>query len=120
MGVLDLFKRKAQPLQTRSYEAASPARSRFNAGANRFSGYGPETAAASPNIRSRARHAGENNALVVAAVNAWIDSAIGPGIRPVSQHPDPETRFKLDAAFALWARNAMPGAVVTSGHCNPA
>lgn len=110
MGILDRFRnRKAEPARVRSYEAASPARSRFNAGANRFAGYGPETTAASPTIRSRARHAGENNALVVAAVNAWIDSAVGPGIRPVSQHPDPATRQRLDAAFALWARGADAG-----------
>lgn len=103
-----LFNRSAapEPVQRRSYEAATTARSRFNAGANRFSSYGPETVAAGPSIRSRARHAAENNALAAAAVAAWTDATIGPGIRPSSQHPDPETRALLDSYFATWAKRA--------------
>lgn len=103
-----LFNRNAapEPAQRRSYDAATPSRARFNAGANRFSSYGPETVAAGPSIRSRARHAAENNALACAAVAAWTDAVIGPGIMPTSQHPDPETRAQLDAYFARWAKRA--------------
>ncbi|RNF33713.1 phage portal protein [Paracoccus methylarcula] len=90
----------------RSYEAATPSMSRFDAGRKRFSSYGPETVAAGPSIRSRARHAAENNSLTAAAIGAWCDSVIGPGIRPTSQHPDPETRATLDAYFQRWARHA--------------
>lgn len=109
MGLLSrLLNRNAapEPAQRRSYDAATPSRARFNAGANRFSGYGAETVAAGPSIRSRARHAAENNALAVAAVAAWTDAVIGPGIMPTSQHPDPETRALLDSYFARWARRA--------------
>lgn len=101
-----LLNRTAAPPQVRSYDAATAARTRFNGGGNRFASYGPETVAAAPSIRSRARHAAENNALAVAAVAAWIDAAIGPGITPTSQHPDPETRALLDAHFMEWARRA--------------
>lgn len=102
-----LFRASApEPTQRRSYDAASPARTRFNGGASRFSSYGPETAAAGPSIRSRARHAAENNALAAAAVAAWVDAAIGPGIMPISQHPDPEARNRLDTWFARWAKRA--------------
>lgn len=107
MGLLSrLFNRTAEPAQRRSYDAATASRSRFNAGANRFSSYGPETIAGGPSIRSRARHAAENNALACAAVAAWTDAVIGPGIMPTSQHPDPETRAQLDAYFARWAKRA--------------
>lgn len=108
MGWLDriLNRTAAQPARVRSYDAATPARTRFNGGANRFSSYGPETVAAAPSIRSRARHAAENNSLAVSAVNAWIDATIGPGIVPTSQHPDPETRALLDGYFLKWAKRA--------------
>lgn len=102
-----LLNRTAAPApQVRSYDAATSARTRFNAGQNRFASYGPETTAAGPSIRSRARHAAENNALACAAVAAWTDAAIGAGMRPTSQHPDAETRLTLDSYFAKWARRA--------------
>ncbi|MTH35767.1 phage portal protein [Paracoccus limosus] len=102
-----LLNRSAAPApQVRSYDAASPSRTRFNGGANRFAGYGPETTAAAPSIRSRARYAAENNALAAAAVAAWTDAAIGAGMRPTSQHPASLTRQLLDAYFAKWAKRA--------------
>ncbi len=94
------------PAQARRYDAASPARTRFNAGASRFSSYGPETAAANSTIRSRARHATENNSMAAAAVSAWTDAAVGAGIMPISQHADPKTRALLDSYFERWARHA--------------
>lgn len=108
MGILSriLNRTPAAPVQRRSYDAATPARARFNGGANRFASYGPETVAAAPSIRSRARHAAENDSLAVSAVNAWIDATIGPGIVPTSQHPDPETRALLDSYFLRWAKRA--------------
>lgn len=103
-----LFNRAAapEPAQRRSYDAATAARTRFNGGGSRFASYGPETVAAGPSIRSRARHAAENNALAAAAVAAWTDSVIGPGMMPTSQHTDPETRVLLDTYFARWAKRA--------------
>lgn len=108
MGILSrLLNRTApQAVQLRSYDAATAARTRFNGGANRFSSYGPETVAASPSIRSRARHAAANNALAASAVSAWATTAVGSGIIPTSQHPDPEVRKALDAYFSKWAKQA--------------
>ena len=37
-----LFNRSTAPAAVRSYDAATASRSRFNAGHNRFSSYGPE------------------------------------------------------------------------------
>ncbi|RWR12047.1 phage portal protein [Paenirhodobacter populi] len=107
MGILSrLLNRNAPTPAKRSYDAATPARTRFNGGANRFGPYGSETAAANPSIRSRARHAAENNGLATSAIAAWVDAAVGPGILPTSQHPDPETRATLDAYFSQWAKRA--------------
>lgn len=108
MGLLSrLLNRTApQAVQLRSYDAATAARTRFNGGANRFSSYGPETVAANPSIRSRARHAAANNALAASAVSAWATTAVGSGIIPTSQHPDPEVRKALDAYFSKWAKQA--------------
>ena len=107
MGILDLFRRTVEkPTGVRAYDAATASSSRFNAGQNRFASYGPETIAANPSIRSRARYAAENNALAVSAVAAWVDATIGAGMVPTSQHPDPETRKALDAYFAKWAKRA--------------
>lgn len=110
MRFLDrLLNRKQEPRQVRRYDAATPARTRFNAGQNRFSSYGPETIAANPTIRSRARHAAENNALAVSAIAAWIDATIGAGMIPTSQHPDAATRKALDSYFSKWAKHADIG-----------
>ena len=107
MGLLHrILNRTAQPAVQRSYDAATAARTRFNGGANRFSSYGPETVAANPSIRSRARHAAANNALADSAVSAWATTAVGSGIIPTSQHPDPEVRKALDAYFSKWAKQA--------------
>ncbi|SEN58074.1 phage portal protein, lambda family [Gemmobacter aquatilis] len=106
MGLLDLFRRQTAPAQTRRYDAASGSPRRFNGGASRFAGYGAETVAAGPSIRSRARHAAENNSLAASAIGAWVDAAIGPGIMPTSQHPDPAVRVILDSYFAKWAKRA--------------
>ena len=107
MGLFDLFRRTPEkPLAVRSYDAATASRTRFNAGQNRFASYGPETIAANPSIRSRARHAAENNALAVSAVAAWVDATIGAGMVPTSQHSDPDTRKALDDYFAKWAKRA--------------
>jgi lambda family phage portal protein len=57
-------------------------------------------------IRSRARYSAENNALAAAAIGAWVDAAVGPGMMPTSQHPDPEIRKALDKGFHDWAKQA--------------
>ena len=107
MGLLSrLFSRTAAVPQVRSYDAASPSRTRFNGVANRFAGYGVETVAANPSIRSRARHAAENNAMAAAAIASWTDATIGAGMVPTSQHSDPDARKLLDRSFREWAKRA--------------
>ena len=101
-----LFRRNEQAQQTRSYDAATSSPRRFQAGQSRFSAYGPETVAAGPMIRSRARYSAENNGLAAAAIAAWTDSAVGPGLMPTSQHPDPAIRTALDTGFRNWAKRA--------------
>lgn len=98
--------RRDKPRSARRYEAATGAHGRFDGGQARFGSYGAETIAANFSLRSRARHAAENDAAAAAAIAAWVDAAIGPGLRPVSQHPDPLIRGELDAGFRDWARRA--------------
>lgn len=100
------FNRSEKPEGKRSYDAATPARTRFGGGAMRFNSYGPETTGANVPVRQRARQAAENNSLAASAIAAWTDAAVGAGMRPTSQHPDPATRKLLDAAFAKWAATA--------------
>lgn len=98
--------RSEKPEAKRSYDAATPARTRFGGGAMRFNSYGPETAAANVPLRQRTRHVEQNNGTAASAVAAWTDAAVGAGIRPTSQHPDAETRRVLDLAFKIWAERA--------------
>lgn len=100
------FNRSEKPDAKRSYDAATPARTRFGGGAMRFNSYGPETTGANVPVRQRARQAAENNSLAASAIAAWTDAAVGAGMRPTSQHPDAETRKVLDLAFKIWAERA--------------
>lgn len=57
-------------------------------------------------LADRARYAAANNPLAASAVTAWTTQAVGAGIVPSSQHSDPVTRDKLQAAFAAWTDTA--------------
>lgn len=102
MGLLQKT-RKLLGLSIRSYEAATPRPSRFNAGANRYATYSTEIAAARGTIQSRARHAVENQPTARAIVDTWL-TAVGAGILPTSQHPDQNVRLQADAYFARTAK----------------
>jgi len=52
-------------------------------------------------IRRRAGYQARNNPLIVAASNALVTNIVGPGIRPVSQHPSKAMRKRL---HELWSR----------------
>ena len=104
MGILDLFKRKAEPLQTRRFDGAAGGR-RWSS-APSFGRTGPETLAASAPIRSRARYFVANNPWAANGVSALVSGLVGFGIKPASQHPDAGNRASIGAAFNAWAKRA--------------
>ena len=104
MGILDLFKRKAEPLQTRRFDGAAGGR-RWSASPS-FGRTGAETLAASAPIRSRARYFVANNPWASNGVSALVSGLAGPGIKPASQHPDAGSRASIGAAFNAWAKRA--------------
>ena len=89
-------RRAEPPAQRRSFDASSGRR--FGARAN-FGSYGPETTAAGPNIRPRARHAYANNGYVRNAVDAIVAETVGAGIEATSTHPETANRAEMDAIF---------------------
>lgn len=104
MGILDLFKRKAEPLQTRRFDGAAGGR-RWSS-APSFGRTAPETLAASAPIRSRARYFVANNPWASNGVSALVSGLVGFGIKPASQHPDAGSRASIGAAFGTWAKRA--------------
>jgi hypothetical protein len=81
-----LFNRKAPESHKRHIEAAYGGR-RGASGPRHFGSHGPETLAAAPLVRSRARHAYANNGYVRNAVNAIVAEAVGLGLRPIRRIP---------------------------------
>lgn len=71
------------------------------ANARTVSNLNSDILATAATIQRRAAYFARNNAHVTAAVNALVTNIVGPGIKPSSQHPDPQTR---EALHALWAR----------------
>lgn len=91
------FRRTAEPpAQVRSFDAQSGRR--FGARAN-YASHGPETLAAGPTIRARARHAYANNGYIRNGVNAIVAEAVGAGIEATSAHPDLTIRAEIDSVF---------------------
>jgi len=58
-------------------------------------------AAAGP-VRRRASYYARNNPWIANGVAALVSGAVGPGIKPQSQHPDAAVREALHAAWARW------------------
>lgn len=71
-----------------------------------FGSHGAETLAASPVIRSRARHAVANNPHAVAAVEALVTGLVGAGITPASRHSDATARKAVGETFMRWSNGA--------------
>lgn len=100
MGLLDLFRRKAEPVSVaRSLDAASRRMT-----APRYSTHRAALAQRGF-VQGNARQAVANNPILASAVSAWVTAAVGDEIRGVSQHPDPDTRSAINAAFARWSRD---------------
>lgn len=100
-----LFRRDTPPpVHRRSFDAATGGRRGM---AFRASGpIGAETLAAAAPLRSRARHAFQNNGYMANAVGAIVAEAVGAGIEPVSAHPDATTGQALNQTFLGFAETA--------------
>ncbi len=90
------------PQAVRRFDAAGGGRRA--SGFGHFGATGPETLAAAPSLRSRARHAYANQGFIRNAVEALVAETVGAGIKATSAHPDPALRPLIDAAFARHAR----------------
>tara|TARA_R110002110_G_scaffold172752_10_gene375581 strand:- start:596 stop:1969 length:1374 start_codon:yes stop_codon:yes gene_type:complete len=95
---LNPFNRQAPEPNKRHIEAAYGGR-RGASGPRHFGSHGPETLAAAPLVRSRARHAYANNGYVRNGVNAIVAEAVGAGIEGNSGHPDADIAAQIDKAF---------------------
>lgn len=104
MGVLDFFKRKADPGRIRSFDGA--AGGRRASGMGHFGRINPEVAAAAPSLRSRAAYLAHNNPWISQACANWTGALVGAGIVPTSKHPDPVQRKAINAYFEQWAAEA--------------
>lgn len=104
MGILSRIFGRTALLETRRFDAVAGGR-RWS-GTPSFGRTGAETLAASAPIRSRARYFVANNPWAANGVAALVAGMVGAGITPASQHPDPEARKRIGAAFKLWARKA--------------
>ncbi|MEM7667228.1 MAG: phage portal protein [Pseudomonadota bacterium] len=71
-----------------------------------FGRHGAETLAATPVIRSRARHAVANNPHAAAAVEALVTGLVGAGITPASRHSEAVARKAIGETFMRWSERA--------------
>src|SRR5688500_4514781 len=85
--------------QRSSYEGASGRMPRAAAFPS-FGSHGPETLAAAPTLRSRARHGYANNGHIRGAADAIVAETDGAAITATSAHPDPEAAARIDKRFA--------------------
>jgi len=91
-------------MQTRRFDAA--------AGGRRWQGtptFGPinaEVGAAAGPVRRRATYFARNNPWIANGVSALVANIVGPGIQPISKHPDPAVRKALHEAWARWVSSA--------------
>src|SRR5437867_785083 len=65
-----------------------------------------EIGAAAGPVRRRASYYSRNNPWITNAVAAIVSGAIGAGIKPQSQHPDPAVRAALHARWQAWTDEA--------------
>ena len=92
--VRELFRTEPAP-HKRHIEAVYGGQ-RGKSGPRHFGSHGPETLAAGPLVRSRARHAYANNGYICNAVDAIIAEAVGAGIEANSAHPDKDIAALID------------------------
>ena len=90
---------------TRSLDAASSGR-RWNGAPVQSRSLNHDVIDKGRTVAARAGHAARNNAHAAAALNGLVSNIIGPGIKPASQHPDPETRERIHDLWAEWTDDA--------------
>lgn len=91
---------KIRKVQKRNYDAAAGGR-RFNSWQSMANPNEAANAARVP-IMQRARYLAVNNALAASAIEAWVSSLVGTGIKPQSSHRLPTVRSKLNQSFETW------------------
>ena len=96
-------------LVTRRFDAAAGGR-RWQ-GAQTFGSINAEVGAAAGPVRHRAAYYARNNPWITNGVNAIVSGAVGAGIKPQSQHPDPAVRAALHARWQAWTDEADADAV---------
>lgn len=99
-GLDRLFRRPAPAHRARGFEGAAGGR-RW-ADSPTFNGMPGEVGLALPTLRSRSRHAVQNNPWASNGVAAIEAAAAGTGITPASAHPDEATRRAIGAAWDAW------------------
>ncbi len=91
-------------LRTRRFDAAAGGR-RWQ-GVQTFGSINSEIGAAAGPVRRRASYFARNNPWVTNAVNALVAGAVGAGLKPQSQHPDPAMRAALHTRWLRWTSDA--------------
>src|SRR5687767_683954 len=91
-------------LRLRRFDAATGGR-RWQ-GTPVFGSINAEIGAAAGPVRRRASYYARNNPWIANGVNALVAGAIGPGIKPQSQHPDRAVREALHARWQAWTDEA--------------
>jgi lambda family phage portal protein len=95
------IRRLFQPNRTRALEAAGRGR-RWDGAPVVSRSLTGEIAGQGRTVAARAAHVVRNNAHAAAAVNALVANIVGPGIKPSSQHPDPDTRERIHELWSDW------------------
>jgi lambda family phage portal protein len=90
------------PDNIRRFDAAGQGR-RFTA-TPAYGSHHTETAVASGQLRSRARHLAANNPWAANGIEALVTALVGTGIVPASGVKDRATRRKLQSQFRAWAK----------------
>jgi lambda family phage portal protein len=94
--------RAIAPEYTRRFEAAGGGR-RFASTPN-YGSHRVETALASTQLRSRARHLAVNNPWASNGIEALVTALVGTGIVPASGEKSRAARRKLQSQFRSWAK----------------
>src|SRR5262245_10813443 len=103
-GMRETLRRWLPTLRTRRFDAAAGGR-RWQ-GSQTFGAVNAEIGAAAGPVRRRASYYARNNPWIANGVNALVAGAVGCGIKPQSQHPDPGVRAALHEAWERWTYTA--------------
>ena len=104
VAVVDVVRRLFPALRRRRFDAAAGGR-RWQ-GVQTFGNVNAEIGAAAGPVRRRASYYARNNPWIANGVSAIVAGAIGAGIKPQAQHPDPAVREALGAAWQRWTDDA--------------